>query len=137
MPVCFYPYITRDLSMAHILIIDDEPHILTVLQKLLTLKGHLVDTAENGDTGCNMCEMFSYDLVITDIIMPERDGFEVIRELNQKAPRTRIIAISGGTARLGCDALLATAALMPRCHVLSKPLDFTVLLDFVDTELES
>ena len=113
--------------MAHILVIDDEPHIRNILEKLLSRDGHSVDTAENGLIGCKQSELFSYDLVITDMVMPERDGFEVIREFSKKSPGTPIIVISGGSAKIDRDNLLSMARHMPVSRVLSKPINFEEL----------
>lgn len=122
--------------MAHILVIDDEPHIRNILEKLLTRDGHRVDTAENGLIGCCHCALFSYDLVITDMIMPERDGFEVIVECSKMKPKPPIIVISGGSARLGRDYLLSLASLLPVSRVVPKPLNFEELSDIVRGVLE-
>jgi len=110
--------------MAHILVIDDEPHIRNILEKLLSRDGHRVDTAENGLIVGKLGKQFSYDLVITDLVMPEIDGFEVINEIKQMTPQIPIIVITGGSARLDRDYLLSMARLMPVCRVVAKPINF-------------
>lgn len=117
--------------MAHILVIDNEPHIRNILEKLLSRDGHCVDTAENGLIGCKQSELFAYDLVITDVVMPERDGFEVIREFSKKTPGTPIIVISGGSAKIDRDDLLAMARHMPVSRVVPKPINFEKLSTIV------
>ena len=113
--------------MAHILVIDDAPHICTVLTKFLLLEGHSVDAAENGAAGLKLFDLNHYDLVITDVVMPKIDGLEVLTALKQKASTVRIIVMSGGAARLDTQLLLRTAQAMGADRVLPKPLDFLKL----------
>ena len=110
--------------MSHILVIDDAPHIRTVITEFLLLEGHTVDSAENGKEGLKLIDLNHYDLVITDVVMPEKDGFEVLTALKRKGSTVRIIVISGGAARLDPQLLLETAKLMGANRVLPKPLDF-------------
>ena len=110
--------------MAHILVIDDAPHIRTVITEYLLLEGHTVDSAENGNEGLKMFGLNHYDLVITDIVMPEKDGLEVLTALKQKGSTVKTIAMSGGAARLDPQLLLETAKAMGANRVLTKPLDF-------------
>jgi CheY-like chemotaxis protein len=74
-----------------------------------------------------MVETSAYDLVITDIVMPEMDGLEVIRALSQKTPRIKVIAISGGTFRLDQDNLLSLARAMRVQEILKKPINYEEL----------
>ncbi len=113
--------------MSRILVIDDEPHLRTLIQKFLLLDDHEVDLAEDGNKGLKLIEGNSYDLVITDIVMPEKDGLEVVMELKQLFPNIRIIVISGGGERLNIQDLLKMARLMGADRVMSKPLDFIKL----------
>ena len=110
--------------MSHILVIDDAPHIRTVITEYLLLEGHTVDSAENGKEGLKLIDLNHYDLVITDVVMPEKDGFEVLTALKRKGSTVRIIVISGGAARLDPQLLLETAKAMGANRVLTKPLDF-------------
>jgi DNA-binding NtrC family response regulator len=82
--------------MATILVIDDEKGICDMLQTSLQLSGHTVLLAENGKHGLKLAEANPIDLVITDIFMPEQDGFETIMYLKKMSPDLKIIAISGG-----------------------------------------
>jgi CheY-like chemotaxis protein len=113
--------------MAHILVIDDEPHIRQIIDSILSHEGHRVDLAENGKVGLKMVETSAYDLVITDIVMPEMDGLEVIRALSQKTPRIKVIAISGGTFRLDQNNLLSLARAMRVQEILKKPINYEEL----------
>ena len=110
--------------MSHILVIDDAPHIRTVITEYLLLEGHTVDSAENGKEGLKLIDLNHYDLVITDVVMPEKDGFEVLTALKRKGSTVRIIVMTGGAARLDPQLLLETAKAMGADRVLPKPLDF-------------
>ena len=106
------------------------------MESFLTQDGHQVDQAKNGTEGLGLIEHNSYDLVITDVVMPEKDGFEVLMGLNGQVPRMRIIVISGGGDRLNMQELLNMARLMGADRVLPKPLDFTTLQAIVKEVLE-
>ena len=122
--------------MARILVIDDAEHIRIVLSKHLLRAGHTVDTAENGDEGLKLFGLNHYDLVITDVVMPEKDGFEVIMALKQMLSSVRIIVMSGGAARLDTQYLLKTAKTMGADRILPKPLNFLKLQIVVKEVLE-
>jgi DNA-binding response OmpR family regulator len=123
--------------MAHILIIDDEADIRFILEKFLTNAGHTVDCAEDGKTGLRMTGLNNYDLVITDVVMPEMDGLEVITEIRSKYPEMRTIVMTGGTVKLDKALLMATANAMRAHKVVAKPLDLNVLKATVNEVLAS
>jgi len=107
--------------MAKILVFDDEPSILLMIKKMLEKAGHEVDIALNGKDGMELFEKNKPDLVITDIIMPIKEGLETILELRKKHPGLKIIAISGG-GRIGPDGYLPGAKLLGADMVFQKPL---------------
>ena len=82
--------------MATILIVDDEEAILGFLKERLIGEGFNVLTASDGKEGINLFNDNQVNLVITDIIMPDKDGFETIMELKKICPNIKIIAMSGG-----------------------------------------
>ena len=123
--------------MARILVIDDEPQIRLILENILTRDGHQVDLAENGKIGLKMFEINAYDLLITDIVMPEQDGIEVIMAISKKTPRLKVIAISGGSLRLDQDNLLLIARALRVQEVLKKPINYELLLTTVHNVLAS
>ena len=82
--------------MSTILIIDDDDAILGFLKERLLDEGFNVLTASDGKEGMNLFNSNQVDLVITDIIMPDKDGFETILELKKICPNIKIIAMSGG-----------------------------------------
>ena len=85
-------------NMASILVIDDDPSIRTVFQRYLERLGYVVRVAANGREGIQLMEAEPPDLVITDIMMPEADGLEVIMAIRSKHLKVPVIAISGGHA---------------------------------------
>jgi CheY-like chemotaxis protein len=107
--------------MAKILVIDDEPSILLMVKKMLEKAGHEVDLALNGRDGIELFERNRPDLLITDIIMPEKEGLETILELKKKYPDQKIIAISGG-GRIGPEGYLPSAKHFGANMVFQKPL---------------
>jgi DNA-binding response OmpR family regulator len=107
--------------MARILVLDDELSILLMLKKMLEKAGHVVDTALNGKEGMELFDKNKPDLLITDIIMPEREGLETIFELRRNYPDLKIIAISGG-GRIGPSGYLPGAKLLGANLVFQKPL---------------
>jgi CheY-like chemotaxis protein len=110
--------------VARILLIDDEPQLRVIFTGFLEVDNHQVDTANDGKQGLALLAQASYDLVITDVIMPEADGFEVLMELNKNYPRLKKIVITGGSALLEPGYLLATAEQLRADKVISKPVDF-------------
>src|SRR5258705_3245907 len=82
--------------MALILVVDDEDRIRRLLRSALEIEGHDVLEAREGDEALRLQRTTPAELVITDIVMPDKDGFEVISALRQEAPNLKIIAMSGG-----------------------------------------
>jgi DNA-binding response OmpR family regulator len=113
--------------MSHILVIDDEADIRFILETFFRKAGHTIDTAGDGKAGMHLVELNHYDLVITDIVMPEMDGLEVIASMKRKYPNIRIIVMTGGTNNIDKELLLTTANLMRADKVVAKPLDLKVL----------
>ena len=108
--------------MSRILVIDDLKQIRLVIQELLEVDGHDVDLAENGRTALKMTESNSYDLIITDLYMPEKDGLEVIKALKKSLKQVKIIAMSGGGVKKFADDMLKSAKIMGAAVALQKPL---------------
>jgi CheY-like chemotaxis protein len=107
--------------MATIYVLDDEPSILLMIKKMLEKAGYDVSTALNGREGMELFNNKMPDLLITDILMPEKEGLETIMELRKKCPDLKIIAISGG-GRFGPEGYLPGAKLLGADLVFQKPL---------------
>src|ERR1700680_1216734 len=82
--------------MAKILLIDDDPQLRRLLSRVLKGAGHTVREAKDGREGIELFHRTRPALVITDIVMPDTEGIETIRELRREAPALPILAISGG-----------------------------------------
>lgn len=120
--------------MARILVIDDEDLVRFTVEQILIAAGHVVATAENGAAGVRRHREFPFDLVITDIMMPERDGIETIRALKAEFPNLPIIAISGG-GRMGNLNYLEMAKDFGVASTIPKPFTPEDILDQVDAAL--
>ena len=86
--------------MKRILVIDDERQICEMLRKKLESVGYAVAEAPNGKVGLKLHKENLFDLIITDIFMPEKEGLETIRELKQDFPQLKIIAITGASSKI-------------------------------------
>jgi DNA-binding response OmpR family regulator len=117
--------------MTNILVIDDDPHITTMLEMILSNETCCVQTASNGLAGLQLLRECTFDVVITDIVMPESDGFEVIMEISRMRQRPRVIAMTGGTASLDREYLTSVASAMCVHQVLNKPFAIEELLEVV------
>ena len=113
--------------MPRILLIDDDDSVRTVLSKILAHFGHTEIEARNGNEGLELFKDARADLLITDIVMPEKEGLEVLMELRKIHPPVKIIAISGG-GRFSAMDYLQTAKLMGATRVLEKPFTQEVLM---------
>jgi DNA-binding response OmpR family regulator len=120
--------------MAHILLIEDDEALRGALSAGLTHMGHTVDVAGNGKIGLALYRPDMTDLVITDIIMPEREGLETIAQLKAKCATVDIIAISGGGRAGGLDPLYI-AAKMGANSTLQKPFTLEQLIALVNARL--
>lgn len=110
--------------MLRVLVIDDEAAIRKLVRQALEQFGHHVDDVENGRLGIELLHAVRYDLVITDIVMPEMEGIEVISIIRRHWPDVPVIAMSGG-GRCGDADDLQTALELGAASVLNKP--FTML----------
>ncbi len=108
--------------MKRVLVIDDESLVRNAIRLFLESVGYAVDEAAEGDEGIRKFEATQPDLVITDIIMPNKEGIETIIELRRITPAAKILAISGG-GRLGDMTVLDYAAKLGASIVLQKPFD--------------
>ncbi len=113
--------------MDTILVIDDDPLILDVVREILELDNYAVETALSGAEGIDKHREHPADLVITDLIMPHKDGLSVISELKKEFPGVRIIAMTG-TPKV--EKLLA-AVQADVNRVIAKPFDQEELLEAV------
>ena len=116
--------------MATILVIDDAEDLRVILRHLLEGAGYRVLEAADGEDGLRIWRKDAVDLVITDLIMPRKDGFHVITEIRRERPEARILAISGAGDR-GRTNLLGEATRLGAARALPKPFDLPVVLQAV------
>ena len=116
--------------MARILLIEDNDSIRTLLREALELAGHTVIEARDGAEGLDLFPQAGADLVITDIVMPDKDGLDVVTALREQVPPVNIIAISG--ARDSAEDYLDLAHRMGAMKVLLKPFSIAALIVAVD-----
>lgn len=114
-----------------ILVVDDEEDIRDVTRLLLANAGHRVTCAEDGDQAIREAGKHDFDVVITDLLMPEKDGVETIRELHKRYPHLRIIAMSGG-GHVPKESYLKMAHTFGAHALLPKPFTRDELLRIVD-----
>jgi DNA-binding response OmpR family regulator len=102
------------------LVIDDDALVRDSISMMLQSIDSKVDLAQDGIQGLEMFKNNNYDIIITDIIMPEKEGFETITDIKKIDERAKIIAISGGS-REGMGAYLPIAENLGAKAILYKP----------------
>lgn len=112
--------ISTALNGKTVLIVEDDSTMLRALGNWFQDSGCRVMTAQDGKDGLDKFNQLTPDIVVTDIIMPNREGLETIVAMKQKAPDVKILAISGGGA-LGAAAVLDLARRLGADAVLAKP----------------
>lgn len=121
------------LKDKRILVVDDDPDIVTAISTVLSDMGATVDSAGDGNTAVSLAEEKEPDLVILDIMLPQKSGFLVLEKLRQKRPRSegpRIIMITGNEGRrhrqyaetLGVDEYITKPFRMDRLREVTEKL---------------
>jgi DNA-binding response OmpR family regulator len=116
--------------MAKILLVDDNDEFREQSSQLLRRAKHTVITAANGNEAMRLVQDNAFDLVITDLIMPEKEGIETIVKMRKKNPTLKIIAISGGGLAAPEDYLVM-ARKLGAAQTLAKPFSGKELLTAV------
>jgi len=119
--------------MSKILVIDDARSALQMIEMILVEAGHTVITCLDAVVGVKMLESETFDLIITDIYMPDHDGLEVIRDSRWICPNVPIVALSGMT---GARDLLPIAKHLGACQTMTKPFSKADLLWAVHVAIE-
>jgi CheY-like chemotaxis protein len=121
--------------MANILLVEDEEQLRSMLRIVLKSAGHAVEEAGNGREALELYSKSPADLIVTDIVMPDKEGIETIITLRESYPDVKIIAMSGG-GRTGAQNYLELAKKLGANHVLAKPFSPGDFLDVVNMVLE-
>jgi CheY-like chemotaxis protein len=116
--------------MAIILIVDDDPTVRLIAGELLRGDDHAIVEAEDGDEALRIVGVMAVDLVVLDMLMPNKDGLETIVELRKRQPDIRILAISSGGV-MDRSLLLRTAMAIGADESLQKPLRLETFADTV------
>jgi DNA-binding response OmpR family regulator len=118
--------------MTRVIIIDDEEDIRIVLKEIFVREGFDVGVASDGTEGLNLVRETGADVVITDIIMPGKDGVETAYDIRMEFPNTKIIVISGGgntgpleyePSAIATSSYLASAESIGADMTMTKPFD--------------
>ncbi|MEQ2006916.1 MAG: response regulator [Limisphaerales bacterium] len=117
--------------MSKILLADDEDVFAIMLQRSLAMFGHEVIRARNGKEALKLYDPQTIGLVITDLIMPDIEGVELIIALRKVNPAVRVIAMSGG-GRNHPEAYLSIAQKVGAVKTLAKPFPITALVEAVE-----
>lgn len=118
--------------MARILLIDDDVHTLNVFRPILENAGHEVIVAQDGQSGVALYRKHRTDLIITDIMMPLKDGMKVISELRSDFPDVKIIAISGSGQEERREFFFDASRIMGAKRTFQKPVDPAELLAAIE-----
>ena len=110
-----------------VLLVDDDPDFRGMTRIAFTRAGYAVHEAENGNAAMAILAGRTIDLIVTDIIMPEADGYEVILRLKEQSSRPPLIAVTGGSQRLRME-LPGMAPLLGADPAFEKPVDLPALL---------
>jgi CheY-like chemotaxis protein len=128
----------EELEVKHILVVDDDEVLRSIVVEGLIDQGYKVIEAENGKAALWQLEIHSTDIVVTDISMPEMDGLELITHLKTKAPKTyHIIAMTAGLTSLVSNdpatqkVMLKTADALGAVRTLEKPFRMQALIDLL------
>ncbi|MBI1319444.1 MAG: response regulator [Candidatus Hydrogenedens sp.] len=124
--------------MTTVLIVDDDPLVRKMLRLTLSQAGFAVRTAENGKVASQLLEESVSDVVVMDIVMPEKEGLETTVEIRERWPRIKVIAISGGArlgptgqVRLEASQNLRLANRLGAHRTFSKPIDNDELIQAI------
>jgi CheY-like chemotaxis protein len=123
--------------MPTILIIDDNSDIRELYGRVLRHAGYDVIEAADGEIGTKLYRDNPTDLIVTDIVMPEKEGIETIRELRRDYPDAKIIAISGGGQAMASSTCLMLAERLGAQRTFTKPVKIAELVQAVKELIES
>jgi CheY-like chemotaxis protein len=117
--------------MIKILVVEDEPMSSEPVVEYLRMKGMEVFLVKNGKEALHLLEKETIDWVLTDIVMPDMDGFELLRDLRLRFPSLRCIAWSGAVNK---ELYLKVASHICASHVLQKPIVLSEILSIINEQ---
>jgi two-component system nitrogen regulation response regulator GlnG len=113
-----------------VLVVDDEEQVRAFATRVLERAGHIVQACENGTSLMALAKAHPPDVIVTDIFMPEVDGYQLLRMLGAECPNVPVVVISGGSAVVAGDHLVV-ARMLKASAVLQKPFTGAMLLEAV------
>ena len=122
------------MAGANVLVVEDDAELLQIMARSLEGAGHVVTQAPNGEAGLRLFRAEPPDLVVCDIVMPDRDGIELIPEMKALHPAVKIVAISG-RQHIGALDVLNLAKRMGADATLAKPFAMDALVALVGSLL--
>ena len=120
-----------DSNAPQILLAEDDTAMRSYLERALENAGYAVDSVDRGTTALPLLESKHYDLLLSDIVMPEMDGIELAQKCNEISPTTKVMFITGFAA-----VTLKASREQPQAKVLSKPFHLKDLVLEVERVLE-
>ncbi|THD80986.1 MAG: response regulator [Phenylobacterium sp.] len=120
------------MTGVNVLVVEDDAELLQVISRALGAAGHTVLTAANGEAGLRVFRAEPPDVVVCDIVMPDRDGIELIPEMKGLQPGVKVVAISG-RQMIGALDVLSLAKRLGADATLAKPFAMDALLAILDT----
>ena len=126
----------EEREMARILVIEDDAQVRAMLRQMLERAGYEVVEAPDGRAGVRLYRQEKADLIITDLIMPEKEGIETITELRRDFPDVKIIAISGG-GRIAPEVYLRMARSLGALRTFAKPIERKEIIETVQELLHN
>lgn len=120
----FLPESEKNVFNMNILVVDDEPEIRKAIKDYLGDEGFSnIDTAENGEEAVKQFEESGHDVVIVDIVMPKKNGIEVLREIKARSPGSQVIIITGNADKNSAIAAVKWGAF----DYIEKPFDYALI----------
>lgn len=121
----------RSLNPRRILLVDDNEELRNSIEKALRAAGHDVVTAGNGKEALACAVRYTIDVVLLDVLMPEKDGLETLRELRREHSRLPVIIMSGG-GQFGCEVFIGAARVLGARMILLKPFTAQEVIEAID-----
>ncbi len=117
--------------MARVMVVDDDPYILILVEKILKKEGHEVMEAKNGEECLGMLEHDKPDIILLDIMMPGKDGWEICKKIKKDA-KTKDVPVIMFTVRVSEDSVAKSFEYAKADHQLGKPFKINDLISVVD-----
>jgi CheY-like chemotaxis protein len=123
------------ITKIRILIIDDDANTLKACEEILSSWGNATVTTCNGLAAMAVVCSCTPDIVLTELLMPRKDGIELLREIKLTSPQIKVIAMSGGGSLLSPELVLRLARQLGADGTVSKPVDAKSLLEAIEMAL--